>query len=163
MRWAARLMRSASATEVPPNFITTVSVPAGGMVGNDSFPPVRPELARRRLAIALLAALALGAGVAGAVVGGAQDDDGQSASSVPTPGRATPEESLSFLARIVPPPAERRRAAGAEFPPRIARVARRLSTERKVAQLFVLGFRGTDSTAEIFGRLRRLDLGGIVI
>jgi beta-N-acetylhexosaminidase len=148
---------------VPPNFITTVSVPAGGMVGNDSFPPVRPELARRRLALALLAALALGAGVAGAVVGGAQDDDGQSASSVPTPGRATPEERLSFLARIVPPPAERRRAAPAEFPRRVARVARRLSTERKVAQLFLLGFRGTDSTAEIFGRLRRLDLGGIVI
>jgi hypothetical protein len=25
MRWAARVMRSASATEVPPNFMTTVS------------------------------------------------------------------------------------------------------------------------------------------
>ena len=32
-----------------------------------------------------------------------------------------------------------------------------------VAQLFVLGFRGTDSSSEIFGRLRRLDLGGIVV
>ncbi len=82
---------------------------------------------------------------------------------MPTPGRAKPEERVSFLARIVPPPAERRRTGGAEFPPRVARVARRLSTERKVAQLFVFGFRGTDPTAEIFGRLRRLDLGGIVI
>jgi hypothetical protein len=38
IRRAARWMRSASATEVPPNFITTVSEPAGGMAGNDSFP-----------------------------------------------------------------------------------------------------------------------------
>jgi beta-N-acetylhexosaminidase len=45
----------------------------------------------------------------------------------------------------------------------VAGVARKLSTERKVAQLFLLGFRGTDSTSEIFGRLRRLDLGGIVV
>src|SRR5688572_26080292 len=163
MRWAARLMRSASATEVPPNFMTTVSVPAGGMVGNDSFPPVRPELARRRLAIALLAALALGSAVAGAVVGGGRDDGDEGASSVPTPGRATPEERISFLARIVPPPPEARRAGGAVFPKRVAAVARRLSTERKVAQVFLFGFRGTDSTAEIFGRLRRLDLGGIVV
>src|SRR5687768_10285444 len=163
MRWAARLMRSASATEVPPNFITTVSVPAGGMVGNDSVPPGRPELARRRLALALLAALALGSAVAGIVVGAGRDDGDESASSVPTPGRGTPEERISFLARIVPPPAEERRAGGAAFPKRVAAVARRLSTERKVAQLFLLGFRGQDSTAEIFGRLRRLDLGGIVL
>src|SRR5688572_16824616 len=126
MRRAARLMRSASATEVPPNFMTTVSEPAGGMVGNDSFPPVRPELARR-------AALALGSAVAGAVVGGGRDDGDESASSVPTPGRATPEERISFLARIVPPPPEARRAGGAVFPKRVAAVARRLSTERKVA------------------------------
>jgi hypothetical protein len=30
------LMRSASATDVPPNFITTVSVPLIGMAANDS-------------------------------------------------------------------------------------------------------------------------------
>jgi beta-N-acetylhexosaminidase len=143
--------------------MTTVSVPAGGMVGNDSFPPVPPELARRRLALALLAVLALAAGVAGAVVGAGNDDGDGGVSSVPTPGRGAPEERISFLARIVPPPAEARRARGAVFPKRVAAVARRLSTERKVAQLFVFGFRGTDATAEIFGRLRRLDIGGIVI
>ena len=42
-------------------------------------------------------------------------------------------------------------------------LARRLPVERKVAQLFALGFRGTDVTADIFGRLRRQDLGGIVL
>ena len=133
------------------------------MVGNDSFPPVRPELARRRLAIALLVVLALGSGVAGAVVGAGRDDGDETASSVPSPGRATPEERISFLARIIPPPASATRASGGGFPRRVAAVARRLSTERKVAQLFLFGFRGTDSTAEIFGRLRRLDLGGIVL
>ena len=45
----------------------------------------------------------------------------------------------------------------------MADLARRLPVERKVAQLFLFGFRGTDLTSEIFGRLRRLDLGGIVI
>jgi hypothetical protein len=36
MRSAARLIRSASATDVPPNFMTTVSVPLIGMAANDS-------------------------------------------------------------------------------------------------------------------------------
>ncbi len=38
-----------------------------------------------------------------------------------------------------------------------------LPAERKVAQLFLFGFRGTDLNAEIFERLRRQDLGGVVI
>ena len=44
-----------------------------------------------------------------------------------------------------------------------AAAARSLSLERKVAQLFLVGFEGTDLNAEVFERLRRLDLGGIVI
>jgi beta-N-acetylhexosaminidase len=156
-------MRSASATDVPPNFMTTVSVPAGGMAGNDSFPPVRPVFARRRLALALFAVLALASGAAGVVVGAAQDDDGEGAAGVPTPGRGRPEEHISFLAKIVPPPAREAGGGKAVFPRRVAGLARRMSTERRVAQLFLFGFRGTDSTAEIFGRLRRLDIGGIVV
>jgi beta-N-acetylhexosaminidase len=45
----------------------------------------------------------------------------------------------------------------------VADLARRLPVERKVAQLFLVGFEGTDLNAEIFRRLRRLDLGGIVV
>jgi beta-N-acetylhexosaminidase len=111
----------------------------------------------------VLVVLALAAGAAGAVVGGAQDDESGTAAKVPTPGRANPEEHISFLAKIVPPPAREPTSGASSFPPRVAGVARKLSTERKVAQLFLLGFRGTDSTSEIFGRLRRLDLGGIVV
>jgi beta-N-acetylhexosaminidase len=111
----------------------------------------------------VLAVLGLAAGGAGVVVGAAHDDDGGSASKVPSPGRAKPSEHISFLAKIVPPPAREPGGGASSFPRRVAGVARRLSTERKVAQLFLLGFRGTDSTSEIFGRLRRLDLGGIVV
>src|SRR3954469_1279538 len=163
MRWAARLMRSASATEVPPNFMTTVSEPGSGMTGNDSFPPVPAESARRRLVLGVLAALALGAAVAGVVVGAGHGDGEKSASEVPSPGRGTPKEHISFLAKIVPPPAEARGKGGSPVPKSVADLARRLPLERKVAQLFVVGFNGTDTSAEIFGRLARLDLGGVVL
>jgi beta-N-acetylhexosaminidase len=114
--------------------------------------------------IVLVAALALAAGAAGAVVGAGQDDGGDTGSNVPSPGRGAPEERVSFLARIVPPPAERqRRGRGPAVPRSVADLARRLPLERKVAQLFLFGFRGTNLTADIFGRLRRLDLGGVVI
>ena len=73
---------------------------------------------------------------------GHEGDDG-SASNVPTPGRGAPEERVSFLARIVPPPAERqRRSQGPAVPRSVADLARRLPLERKVAQLFLFGFRG---------------------
>ena len=132
------------------------------MAGNDSFPPVPAKPARRRLVLALLAVLALAAGAAGAVVGGGHGDE-STASNVPSPGRATPEERISFLAKLVPPPAGKERKGGSPVPKSVADLARRLPIERKVAQLFLVGFRGTDTSADIFGRLRRLDLGGIVL
>jgi hypothetical protein len=138
------------------------------MAPNDSRVPfggVQAEPARRRLLIAVIAALALAAGVTGVVVGAGHDgDDGDTASNVPTPGRGAPQERVSFLARIVPPPVQReRRGGGSAVPGSVADLARRLPVERKVAQLFLFGFRGTDLTADIFGRLRRLDLGGIMV
>ena len=113
--------------------------------------------------VAVLGALALAAGAAGAVIGAGWDDDGDAGSSVPSPGRGAPQERISFLAKVVPPPAERERRGRSPVPRSVADLARRLPVERKVAQLFALGFRGTDVTADIFGRLRRQDLGGIVL
>jgi beta-N-acetylhexosaminidase len=113
-----------------------------------------------RLSIAVLAVLAGISLIAGAIVGGNQDD-GPS----PPPPEASgggPLERVSFLAKIVPQAPERRRTGG-EAPRGVPDLARGLPLERKVAQLFLLGFRGTDLNAEIFRRLRRLDLGGIVI
>ena len=105
----------------------------------------------------------MGSAVAGVLVGAGHDDGEEAASEVPSPGRGVPKEHISFLARIVPPPPERRRAGGSPVPKSVADLAQRLPTERKVAQLFVVGFNGTDTSADIFGRLARLDLGGIVL
>jgi beta-N-acetylhexosaminidase len=124
---------------------------------------VPAEPARRRVAIAVLAVLAVVAVAAGVVVGAGHGDGDGSASNVPSAGRGVPKEHISFLAKLVPPPERRERSAGPAVPKSVADLARRLPLERKVAQLFVMGFRGTDATAEIFGRLRRLDLGGIVL
>jgi beta-N-acetylhexosaminidase len=175
-------MRSASATEVPPNFMTTVFEPATDMAPNDSpsrsaqapgvpgarrcqvpFAPVRAQFGRRRLVLALLVALAVAAGAAGVVVGaGGDDDDDEPAPGVPSAGRDAPRERISFLAKLVPAPAGPARRGRSPVPRSVAELARRLPLERKVAQLFLVGFSGTDLTAQIFGRLRRRDLGGIV-
>jgi beta-N-acetylhexosaminidase len=74
----------------------------------------------------------------------------------------TAERRTSFLARLIPPPAERPRG-GAGVPRSVSDLTKRLPRQRKVAQLFLLGFRGKDLNSAIFRQLRRLDLGGIVI
>jgi beta-N-acetylhexosaminidase len=114
------------------------------------------------LVVSLVALVALGAAIAGAVVGAGQGDDPESGAIMGRAGR--PPEQVSFLAKIIP--ARRGRAEparGPRVPRSVADLARRLPVERKVAQLFLVGFEGTDLNAEIFRRLRRLDLGGIVL
>ncbi len=120
---------------------------------------------RRRLLIALLALAALLAGGVGALLGSGGGDDEPKG----RPPEASSRDRLdrtSFLARIVPPAAEaakREDPNGPVVPRSVADLARRLPLERKVAQLFLFGFEGTDLNAEIFRRLRRMDLGGIVL
>ncbi len=112
----------------------------------------------RRLLIALLVTVAAGAAVVGAVLG-ARENDSQ------TRGAATERRAGgSFLAKIVPRPAQgKRKERPAPLPRSAVELARTLSLERKVAQLFLVGFEGTDLNAEVFRRLRRLDLGGILL
>ncbi|HEX2232990.1 MAG TPA: glycoside hydrolase family 3 N-terminal domain-containing protein [Thermoleophilaceae bacterium] len=121
------------------------------------------RLARRRpLPVALLAAIAVAALVGGAIAGGGGDEP---AGPVPEASQGKAPERISFLARLIPPAPERRsrRPSGPNVPRSVADLARRLPTDRKVAQLFLLGFRGTDLTADIYEQLQRLDLGGVVI
>jgi len=120
---------------------------------------LRTVYLRRRL-LAGVAALAVVATVVVLVTG--EDDP----PSVPEAGsQASGERRTSFLARVIPPEADApEKAAGAKTVPRsVAELARRLPTERKVAQLFLVGFQGTDLTSPIFRQLRRLDLGGLVV
>jgi beta-N-acetylhexosaminidase len=128
-------------------------------------PSLRPlgRMARRRpLPVALLALVAVAALVVGALAGG---DGEEPPATLPEASQGQAQDRISFLARLIPPAPERRRArpAGPNVPRSIEDLARRLPTDRKVAQLFLLGFRGTDLTADIYEQLRRLDLGGIVI
>jgi beta-N-acetylhexosaminidase len=111
---------------------------------------------------------------AGVVIGANKGDDGGRRSVVAEPGGAgraggaggsgRAVDRTSFLARIVPAQKVRRRApAGPPAPRSVRDLARRLPLERKVAQLFLLGFRGTDTEAQVFARLRRFDIGGLVV
>ena len=114
-----------------------------------------------RFVVLLVAVVALGAAIAGVMVGARQGDEAERGAVM---GRAErPLEQVSFLAKIIPARGGRDRARGPRVPRSVADLARRLPVERKVAQLFLFGFEGTDLNAEIFRRLRRLDLGGIVL
>jgi beta-N-acetylhexosaminidase len=117
----------------------------------------------RRLTILLAAVVALAAATAGAIVGANQNDEQRGDA---LPDRAgEPLDRTSFLARIIPAAEESQRTAprGPNVPRSVADLAQRLPLERKVAQLFLFGFEGTDLTAEVFRRLRNQDLGGIVL
>src|SRR5881275_1177730 len=79
IRSAARLIRSASATEVPPNFITTVSARLGAacdMAAKDSFRSVRERLRHpsRALLVALAAALLVAMVVVTLAIAGGGND-----------------------------------------------------------------------------------------
>jgi beta-N-acetylhexosaminidase len=115
-----------------------------------------------RLGVALVALVALASATFGAVLGAREGDEGDRGALPERAGR--PLQQTSFLAEIVP---VRRRGRPAPSGPPTARdvadLVRRMAVERKVAQLFLVGFRGTDASAEIFRRLARLDLGGLVL
>ena len=108
--------------------------------------------------------LALASALTGAVLG-ARESDETGGGPVPQAGREEPQARVSFLARIVPPAAARTKAEpdDASLARGVAALLQRLPVERKVAQLFAVGFEGTDGSADIVGRLRRLDLGAVVI
>jgi beta-N-acetylhexosaminidase len=113
-----------------------------------------------RFGVLLVAVVALASLAVGMVLGARESDE--RAAVLPEPASRGLEHT-SFLARIVPPRGEGRRVSGPATPRSVADLARRLPLERKVAQLFLLGFDGTDASAEIFRRLGRLDLGGLVL
>src|SRR4051812_26005887 len=165
IRSAARLIRSASATEVPPNFMTTVSARsevACGMRAKDSFRHVRDRL--RRPSRGLLAALAVAgvvlvAAITLALMGGDDDTTAKRATTPPPPDR--PIVRRSFLEQVIP--ARGSHLPGADVPARIAAQVKAMPVEDKVAQVMLLGFQGNGATAPVHRLLRERPLGGIVI
>jgi beta-N-acetylhexosaminidase len=88
-------------------------------------------------------------------------DSGSSPAPRPAPIATTGAlGQRSFLARVVPPPPAQ--TSSPAFPRSLTGLAKRMSIERKVAQLFLVGFSGTDTGAPVFGDLAQLDLGGLV-
>ena len=116
------------------------------------------HLRRRLVAVAAVLAAVVVAAVL-LVSGGDQPPAVPEASQ-----QASGERRTSFLARVIPPEADRAdRTPDTSVPRSVAELARRLPTERKVAQLFLVGFQGADLTSPVFRQLRRLDLGGLVV
>lgn len=113
--------------------------------------------------LAVLAVVLVLVGTAGGVLagGGGSDEDPPATQA----GRQSGEERrTSFLARIIPPGEVTEKAPqGAQVPRSVSELAKRLPVDRKVAQLFLVGFEGRDLTAPVYRQLGRLDLGGIVI
>lgn len=107
-----------------------------------------------------LAAVALAvAGIAGLALGLGADEEGASRTRVdlrelPTPTDRSTEDAAGQTTRTRALP---------RVVPTVARLADKLSLERKVAQLLLLGFPGQDAHDPIFDRLRELDIGGIVL
>lgn len=119
------------------------------------------EIPSPRLVVIAVAVLVAGATAIGVLAGGG----GGRTDPVAEAGRQNNDERrTSFLARIIPPGEESPDAAAETGVPRsVAELAKRLPTDRKVAQLFLVGFQGRDLNAAIYRQLRRLDLGGVVI
>src|SRR4051794_40484616 len=167
IRSAARLIRSASATEVPPNFITTVSARPGAaaacdMAAKDSFRCLRDRLRHpsRRMLVALAAAgVVLVALLTLALIGGGDSGSSRRAATPPPPDR--PIVRRSFLEQVVPP--ARGNLPGAGIPGQIAAAVKAMPVEDKVATTMLLGYEGNGPIEPVLGLLRKRPLGGIVI
>jgi beta-N-acetylhexosaminidase len=115
------------------------------------------NMPRWKLAAIAAAVVALaGAGVAAAVLLGGDDDPAS------TPRQASDARGDSSPGKPVRTTGARR-SGGPKVAAGVSLLVNRMPVERKVAQLFLLGFQGQDLTAPIFQRLRELDLAGIVI
>jgi beta-N-acetylhexosaminidase len=110
-------------------------------------------MARRR-AIALLVLLA-GAGGLGYLTLGRGDGKERPAPRTAAAAKAKP-------AAATPPPAKRRPAAPA-VPAALRAEVKKLSEPQQVAQLFLVGFEGTDATAPFFASLKTRPWGGVLI
>ena len=113
---------------------------------------------RTRLLFAILAALGLIVAVVLALLVGRAPRP-----QLPEAGGngAREKETRSFLSQMIPPTPEAVRDTGA--PGSVQELAERLPLDRKVAQLFLVGFEGKDAESPLLSTLKRTDYGGVVL
>jgi beta-N-acetylhexosaminidase len=121
---------------------------------------VEPRSRARRAGAALGVVLAATTLLAGCDSGGSAKPK-RPAGSPAARARKPAPPPRSILERLIPP--QGAALPGARAPGQIRRLVAALPVERKVAQLLLVGFDGTDPTASFFGTLKRMDLGGVVI
>lgn len=122
--------------------------------------PSRRRILVRQVA-AILALAVLAGGAVAALRSGSAEPTIVRLPAAAGDGSSGPETHVSFLQRLIPPPAEA--VKGPAAPRSVADLARRLPLERAVAQLFLFGFTGKDGTTPVFDQLKRLDIGGVVV
>lgn len=111
-------------------------------------------LAGRPWARRALAGILAGLVVAGAVVGQAINERSRGGTAPPPASGAA---GGSFLSRLLPG------GRGPNAEARVDQLVQSLPPERKLAQLLLVGFRGTDSSAALVRGLEARDLGGVVL
>jgi beta-N-acetylhexosaminidase len=118
----------------------------------------RPRPARRGAIVALAVLVAVPTVFAtGCDSGGGGSKPKRRPPASPASTRA-PAPARSFLSQLIPPPGGS--LPGARAPGQIRRLVAGLPVERKVAQLLLVGFDGTDATAPFLNTLKRTELGG---
>jgi beta-N-acetylhexosaminidase len=116
----------------------------------------RPNYGRRRLVAAIVVLVAAAGAVAG--VKSLTHDSHLKPPKTVASGPSGPVSRSSFLQRVLPAASRQ----GPAVPRGVGDLADRLSLERKVAQLFLVGFAGTGTNAPVFSELAQRDVGGIV-
>ena len=114
-----------------------------------------PNIASWKFALAAAAATLVAAGIVALALGLGADEEPANR------GVATVRDATTDRRGSQTDGRGERRAGGANAGAQVRALARRMSIEDRVAQLFLLGFEGQDLTAPIFQRLRERGFGGI--
>jgi beta-N-acetylhexosaminidase len=127
------------------------------MALKDSFRALaRPNYGRRRVVAAIVVLVAAAGAVAG--VKSLSQDSHVKPPALAATGATGAASRSSFLRRVLPATTEQ----GPAVPRSVGDLAGRLPLERKVAQLFLVGFAGSGTNAPVFSELAQRDIGGIV-
>jgi beta-N-acetylhexosaminidase len=116
-----------------------------------------PDIAAWKVVLAVVPALLIVAGIVALALGLGADEEPRNA------GVATVRDAPRPAGTATSDDGRQRRTASRDAGAQVTALARGMSLEDRVAQLFLLGFRGRDLNAPIFRQLRARGLGGLAI